>query len=155
MRFAAYWAILTVMTACSGEALAKEANPGQAKSEIVRLEKAWSEAFLRHDGQAISRILANDYVGIDGRGVVGNKATEIQEAKPRPKTPAAILDEKLSDIRVRTYGDAAVLTALNTVRFRVGSRESRIRYRRTTVWVWRDGRWQCVSFHASRVLAGG
>jgi len=128
-------------------------TPGRAagsSAAVVASERAWSEAFLRHDLQAVSRLLADDFVGIDGRGVLSDKSAELEEAKaPSPGTTSPILvSERLSDIRVRLYGDTAVLTATNTARFS----DSTIRYRRTTVWVWRGDRWQCVSFHGSRIL---
>jgi ketosteroid isomerase-like protein len=124
-----------------------------AAQQVAASERAWSEAFLRHDLQAISQLLADDFVGIDGRGMVSDKAAELEEAKPpSPGTTAPVLvSEQLSDIRVRIYGDAAVLTAINTARFS-SERDSTVRYRRTTVWVRRDNRWQCVSFHGSRIL---
>jgi ketosteroid isomerase-like protein len=121
-----------------------------AESEVVASERAWSRAFLRHDLPAISRLLADDFVGIDGRGVVSDKAAELDEAKPPSpgsKEPALVREE-LSDVRVRIYGDVAVLTAINTAQFS----DSTIRYRRTTVWVRRGDRWECVSFHGSRIL---
>ena len=122
--------------------------------QVVAGERAWSEAFLRHDREAIAQLLSDDFVGIDGRGVVSDKAAELSEAKPpSPGTTAPILvGEQLSDVRVRIYGDTAVLTAVNTARFSSHAEESTVRYRRTTVWVRRDGRWQCVSFHGSRIL---
>jgi ketosteroid isomerase-like protein len=125
-------------------------RPVGSSASVVASERAWSEAFLRHDLQAISQLLADDFLGIDGRGVVSDKSAELEEAKPQsPGTTNPILvGEQLSDIRVRMYGDIAVLTAINTARFS----DSTIRYRRTTVWVWRAGRWQCVSFHGSRIL---
>jgi ketosteroid isomerase-like protein len=122
----------------------------RSSDAVVVSERRWSEAFLRHDVQAISQLLADDFVGIDGRGVVSDKAAELEEAKPpAPGTTKSVLvSEQLSDIRVRLYGDVAVLTAINTAHFS----DSTIRYRRTTVWLWRGGRWQCVSFHGSRIL---
>jgi len=126
--------------------------PRSARSSaaVVASERAWSEAFLRHDLPAISRLLGDDFVGIDGRGIVSDKAAELEEAKPPSPgaTGPILLGEQLSDVRVRMYGDLAVLTATNTARFS----DSTIRYRRTTVWVWRGERWQCVSFHGSRIL---
>ena len=133
---------------------APSVEPATAAQQIIAAERAWSDAFLRHDLDRISRILADDFVGIDGRGVVTDKAAELEEAK-EPKGNASemvLLGETLSDVRVRVYGDAAVLTALNTARFRSRDRHTVIRYRRTTVYVHRDGRWQCVSFHGSRIL---
>jgi ketosteroid isomerase-like protein len=121
---------------------------------VVASERAWSEAVLRHDLQTISRLLSDDFVGIDGRGVVSDKAAELEEAKPpSPGTTDPILvSEQLSDIRVRIYGDTAVLTAINTAHFSSRRGDSTVRYRRTTVWVRREDRWQCVSFHGSRIL---
>jgi len=121
-----------------------------AESEVTASERAWSEAYLRHDLPAIPRLLADDFVGIDGRGVVSDKAAELEEAKaPAPGSSGPVLvREQLSDVRVRTYGDVAVLTAINTAQFS----DSTVRYRRTTVWVRRGDRWQCVSFHGSRIL---
>jgi len=121
-----------------------------AADQVIASERAWSVAFLRHDLQAISRLLADDFVGIDGRGVVSDRAAELEEAKPPPPGAgnAILVGEELSDIRVRMYGDIGVLTAINTAHFS----DSTIRYRRTTVWLRRGGRWQCVSFHGSRIL---
>ncbi len=125
-------------------------SPARSSAAVVASERAWSEAFLRHDLPAISRLLGDDFVGIDGRGIVSDKAAELEEAKPPSPgaTGPILLGEQLSDVRVRMYGDLAVLTATNTARFS----DSTIRYRRTTLWVWRGERWQCVSFHGSRIL---
>ena len=142
-----------LMIACA-PAWAAETQP-TAASEVEQLERAWSAAFLRHDEATISSILADDYVGIDGRGVVTSKSDEIEEAKaPAPNAPLAgyrVLSEELSALRVRVFGDAAVLTAINTARISDHGEDTRVRYRRTTVYVKRNGRWQCVSFHGSRI----
>lgn len=136
-------------------AWSSERHP-QAASEIEALERAWSRAFLEHDTATIARILADDFVGIDGRGVVSDKAHEIEEAKaPAAGSPPGaylILNETLSDVRVRFYGDAAVLTAINTARISDQGEESTVRYRRTTVYVRRSGKWRCVTFHGSRII---
>ena len=128
----------------------------QVASEIEALERAWSAAFLKHDTATIARILADDYVGIDGRGVVSDKSDEIDEAK-RPATGAPpggyiVLSEDLSDVRVRLYGDAAVLNATNTARIEDQGEKTTVRYRRTTVYVKRKGKRQCVTFHGSRII---
>lgn len=153
MRFTILFAPVLLITsgtiACCSERLASP-----MEEPATALERAWSAAFLRQDTDAISSILADDFVGIDGRRMVSDKAGEIQEARalPRDATAPVLVSEQLSDIRVRTYGNTAVLTAVNTARFASTGSESTIRYRRTTVWVQREGRWQCVSFHGSRIL---
>jgi len=146
--------VLSLLTAMP-DARGHHAEPATtAVQQVIAAELAWSDAFLRHDLDRISGILSDDFIGIDGRGVVSDKTAELEEAKgPQGKASAAVLvGEELSDVRVRVYGDAAVLTAVNTARFRSHHKESIIRYRRTTVYVHRDDRWQCVSFHGSRIL---
>jgi ketosteroid isomerase-like protein len=146
-------AIAAVALGVAGPVSASPIRPSAAQ-EVESAEHAWSKAFLRHDLDALSRLLADDFVGIDGRGVVSDKAAELEEAKAPPSgfQGPVLTREDLSDVRVRVYGSTAVLTALNTAQFTDKDGPSTIRYRRTTVWVFRGGRWQCVSFHGSRVL---
>ncbi len=147
-------AVLSVVTILSrNPAHGDDSSPSQVE-QVVACERAWSQAFLRHDIGAISRLLADDFVGIDGRGFVSDKSAELEEAKaPPPGASGPVLvSEHLSEVRVRIYGATAVLTAINTARFSVAKTESAVRYRRTTVWVRRNDRWQCVSFHGSRIL---
>src|SRR5262245_42483845 len=86
---------------------------------FTALEQAWSTAFQKHDLPAIERLLAEEFVGIDGRGVVSNRADELNEARERPAgappSPMEILGEQITDVQARVYGETAVVTALNTV----------------------------------------
>ena len=131
-------------------------RPPTPDETFAALERAWSAAYQQHDLPAIQRLLAEEYVGIDGRGVVSTRADELEEARARPAdappSPMEILGEQISDVKARPYGETVVVTALNTVTARTPEGESTIRYRRSTVWVRRGGRWQCVHFHASRIL---
>ena len=132
------------------------ARHSQVATEIESLERAWSAAFLKHDTVTIATILGDDYVGIDGRGVVSAKSDEIEEAKA-PATGTSpggyvVLSEELSGVRVRLYGDTAILTAINTARIEDQGEDTTVRYRRTTVYVRRKGKWQCVTFHGSRII---
>jgi ketosteroid isomerase-like protein len=123
---------------------------------IARLEHEWSAAVLAHDVRAVDRIVADDFVGIDGRAMVSDKKDELEEAKAPGfgATPPVfqLLDEQISDIKVRVYGNTAVANAISNETARFKGKEIAPRYRRTTVWVKRDGRWQCVSFHATRIV---
>jgi ketosteroid isomerase-like protein len=124
----------------------------------MRMERDYSVAYLNHDTATIGRILADDYVGIDGRAVVSDKAEEIEEAKaPRPGTPIPdylVTDETLGEMKVRAYGDAAVVTSLSTEQVRIRGNASTVQYRRTTVYIKRRERWRLVSFHATRLIDG-
>ena len=118
---------------------------------IARLEHEWAAAFLAHDVKRVDRILADDYVGVDGRAMVSDKKSELEEVKNTEAGDFELLDDQISDITVRVYGTTAVANAISNEKARFKGKEIAPRYRRTTVWVKRDGRWQCVSFHASRI----
>ncbi len=126
----------------------------EEKTQLIAQEKAWSDAVIHHDAAKVASILADDFIGIDGRGFVTDKAAELKEAEPPPadSTEPQLVKEDLSDFTVRIYGDTAVLNLTNTAHFSSKEKETEIRYRRTTVWVRNAGNWRCVSFHGSRIL---
>lgn len=144
-----------VLTLCS-LVVGQSISNSKVEQELMQLERDWSAAYLRHDTALIDRILSEDFVGFDGRGVMTNKAQEIENAKgPRPgdSQPAfLILEDTVTDMRVRVYGDVAVVNGRSVEKVKTSDKEAVIQYRRTTVWVRRHDRWRCVSFHGSRIL---
>src|SRR5882724_489025 len=122
---------------------------------LMQKEYDWSAAYLKHDPVMVARILADDYVGVDGRGIVSNKSEEIEEAKAPPAGAAPldriVADETISDMTVRVYGNTAIVNGISIEKVQNKGKEMIFRYRRTTVYVNRERGWQCVSFHASRI----
>ena len=147
------WLGMLVLVAVAAVATADEAAD---KATVMALEKAWAAASNKQDVDALKSILADDFVGFDGRGFRSDKDAELREIAPpiagAPVPPLTFISEERSDIEIRVFGTAAVLTALNTAKFNSKDGESTMRWRRTTVWAKRNGRWQCVSFHASRLM---
>ncbi len=126
----------------------------EATTEVIAQEKAWSDAVIHHDTAKVASILAADFIGVDGRGFVTDKAAELKEAEPPAADSSApqLLKEDLSDFTARIYGNTVVLNLTNTAHFSSKGKETTIKYRRTTVWVRDSGNWRCVSFHGSRIL---
>src|SRR5258707_1293604 len=97
-----------LVCALAGPALADPArtlSQGAVEQLLIQMERDYSVAYLDHDVATIDRILADDYVGIDGRAVLSNKAQEIEEAKaPAPGGPVPdylVTGEALSEMTVR------------------------------------------------------
>jgi len=134
----------------------KPASGGKVEEELMQMERDWAAAYIKHETAVISRILADDYIGIDGRGIFTNKAQEIEEAAAPPAgTPPParqVLTDTVTDMKVRLYGDSAVVIGRTIEKVLSNGRELEVQYRRTTVYVKRQGRWQCVSFHGSRII---
>ena len=116
--------------------------------EIEGLELDWRQAQLTNNVNAVDRLLADDYLGISANGTLETKADELSR---RRSGAFHITQLDLSDIKVRIYGDTAVVTSKADVIGKNGDRDISGRYRYTRVYSNRDGQWRIVSFEASRV----
>ena len=128
---------------------AAQGRPVESDQEVlIKLEQGWNEAFYRKDLAFIESLLADEFMATYDDGSRGDKAKELALARDfNQQVESAIQDE----FTVKVYRDTAVVWfTLRIVGIRQGQRtELTLRY--TDVWVIRDGRWQCVSVHSTRV----
>ena len=76
--------------------------------EIEGLELDWRQAQLTNNVNEADRLLADDYLGISANGTLETKADELMR---RRTGSLHITQLELSDIKVRIYGDTAVVTS--------------------------------------------
>ena len=125
-----------------------QARVDRVEEELTKLAIAWGEAFYTRDVAFADRFLADDYTGTEEKGIVMTKVQEIEDLKSGVHlSTSGVLD----DMKVRVYGDAAVVTGRNTVKGLYQGKEFTSRYRWTHTLIRRDGRWQCVASHISRI----
>src|SRR5687768_12502155 len=127
---------------------ARETRQSRDIKELTRLESVWNEAHLRGDAAALDKLWAEDlFVTVPDMPVM-NK----EESLAIWKSGKMKFDiYRTSDIRIRVYGDSAVVTG-QLVRIRdANSKEFEDDWRFTKVYVRRDGRWQVVAWHGSHV----
>jgi ketosteroid isomerase-like protein len=117
---------------------------------LLKLEQRWNEAFYAKDIEFLESILAEDFVVTYDDGSRGDKAKELALAAEFNQNVESALQDEFT---IRVYRDTAVVRfTLHLVGIKQGQRaELTLRY--TDVWVMRDGRWQCVSSHSTRVTA--
>ncbi len=128
------------------------AQAGSDEQELIKLENDWLQAFFKNDGAFAGRFLAEDYIGTDEHGEARNKAQEIAEIKGGAHlSTSGVLD----NIRVRVYGDAAVVTGRRIMKGLFQGKEYRSPYLWTDVFIKRGGRWQCVTSHVSKPIPQG
>jgi ketosteroid isomerase-like protein len=116
--------------------------------EIEALEMQWREAQLSNDVNAMDRLLAEDYIGISANGTIETKA-EALALRRAGMLHITTLD--LNDLKVRVYGDTAVVTSRADLTGTNGSSDISGQYRYTRVYNRRFGQWKIVSFEASRM----
>ena len=130
-------------------ASAQQSRPVKSDQQIlVELERAWNEAFYANDVALIETILADEFVATYDDGSRGDKAKELAlAAEFNQQVKSSIQDEFI----VKVYDNTAVVWfTLHLVGIRQGE-PAEVTLRYTDVFVWRDGRWQCVSTQSTKV----
>jgi ketosteroid isomerase-like protein len=141
--------VATFLLAGVGEAIVPTVQ-GRGEDDIKalrQLENDIAQAWVQRDSQTLDRILADDYTFVGAGDVLINKEQWVAGVDyPGIRTTSAIVD----DLRIRVYGDAAVVTGRAIYRGR--SKESGEfvrRFRFTDTFIRRDSVWKCVASHAS------
>jgi ketosteroid isomerase-like protein len=117
------------------------------EEELLKLEKTFAEAIAKNDPEAIERFVADDWIIIDPDGEIVDRTRFFEVIKSGALTHDMMESE---DLRVRIYGDSAVVTALTHTRGKFMGQEFSTQERATDVFVKCDGRWQCVLTHLTR-----
>lgn len=119
---------------------------GQMKDQaaLIQIEQVWLKAEQQHDAAALACILADEFEEAGFDGALIDRATMLAGVtKPRNNN----VHFELSELHARIYGDTAYVRGIG-----VGSDNGRptVKNRFTDIFVYRDGRWQCVAGHESR-----
>jgi len=122
-----------------------------AQEEILELERRFGEAMIRNDADAIGRLLSDDWIIIDPDGGVIDKSRFMAVIKSGALKHEAMDSE---DIRVRTYSNAATVTAVTHTKTKYLEKEFTTHERATDVFVKKDERWQCVLTHLTILKSG-
>ena len=118
------------------------------EEELLKLEKTFAEAIVKNDLEGIGRLVSDDWIIIDPNGEIVDRARFFEVIKSGALTHDTMESE---DFRVHVYGDSAVVTAITSAKGRFLGQEFSTRERATDVFVKREGRWQCVLTHLTRV----
>lgn len=114
--------------------------------ELERLEKVWNDAHERGDADALQNLWSDDLEVDVPKMPVMNKADVLSFARSgRMK----FLHYATSDIRIRTYGDTAVVSGRLQRTREISGKELYDDWRFTKVYVRQAQQWRVVSFHAS------
>ena len=117
-----------------------------AVREFERLEQVWNEAHERGDAEALEALWADDMEVAVPKMPVLTKAEAVKFAHSgRMK----FLRYQTSDIRVRVYDNAAVVTGRLQRTRTLNGQETSDDWRFTKMYVREGQRWRVVSFHAS------
>ena len=118
---------------------AKHSDQKEDELYIRGSERQWAESVASGDASVVERILANDFIGVDPRGQLYDKAKMISDTRDGAKFFAS---NHLNEVKIRFYGDTAVAQGSESWERRTGERG---RFVWTDTWLRRDGRWEIVA----------
>ena len=115
---------------------------------LEQADAAWNQLRLQGDAKALAPLLADDWLLTHSDGRVQHKADYLHELTTRQRRNTRIDNE---DVRVRLHGDTAVITGTSVQAAISDGKPWEGRFRFTRVWLLRDGQWQMLASHSSRL----
>ena len=128
-----------------------EHHPTTQEQVILDLERARCASLGNGDLEALGQLLSRDLVHVHTRGNSDGYESYLEYMR----SFLQVLKVERGDLRVRVYGDTAVMTGtqVNTARLRNGDPQvMRIESKAMQVWAKEvDGHWRQVAFQATPV----
>ena len=141
--------VLCSLAVLLGAAAAGAQSPVRSEQDVLmQLERDWDEAFHRNDAKFIEPILADEFMVTYGDGSRGDKAKELAIAQVFEQ---AIDSSTLDEFTVKIYRDTAVVWFTQHLVGTSQGKKLALTFRYVDVFVFRDGRWQCVASQSTRV----
>ncbi len=115
---------------------------------LIQIEQTWARALEQRDTASLSCILADEFEDAGPDGALTDRATTLANAGEHPAVHHA-----LSDLHAHVQGDFGYIRGLATAINAQGQIVAIVRF--TDVYVYREGRWQCVAGHESMLTEAG
>lgn len=129
---------------------AKAQSDAGAEQQVRKAEEERRQAILRNDIKSLDLLIAPDYTAV--MNLFGGKVTTKTDELALDQSDARKVESwDATDVNIRIYGDVGLVIGLAEVTDILKSERRHIRFRYTHVWVKRNGRWQLVHRHTTRV----
>jgi hypothetical protein len=137
------FALPLVVLSCSlAHAAACPAGQPRVGDALVQAEKTWALALEKHDTETLGCILASEFEDAGPDGKLSDRSTTLAAVPSRRK-----LHEELRDLNPHVQRDFGYIRGTATATDPDGKFVAMVRF--TDIYVYRDGRWQCVAGHES------
>ncbi|HUQ98941.1 MAG TPA: nuclear transport factor 2 family protein [Gemmatimonadaceae bacterium] len=144
-RVAVLSSALFAVNCSQATTLPSRASLSRDEEDVRHVLADWLGALERNDLKALEEIIAPDYT-ITAEGRVMNRTQDLDVVRTgRVKFQSATSDS----VRVRIFGDAAVVTGIGAYAVLLDGKPLRIRERFTDVYARRRGKWEPVASHTT------
>ena len=128
------------------QAQAPSAPKAEIEATIRHLDSLWLQARLTRDTASVTQIVADEFVATFGDDLVTKHDVLQNVARGLDlEDPQRFADDQ----SVFVYGNVAIIRGRGNEIARNEDGPFHRRWRYTDVYLWRDGRWQCVAAHWS------
>jgi ketosteroid isomerase-like protein len=118
------------------------------QEQLKKLETERAAAVVKGDLATLEEQTSDDYVLISMNGRMSDKSQMLNGFK---SGQSKVTSNDLSDLKVRVYGDTAVVTGKADVKGTLGGQDATGQVLFTRIYVKQKQRWQSVSFQQTRV----
>jgi len=119
-----------------------------AEEELKKLETDRAAAVVKGDVATLEKQTSDDYTLINMNGQMSDKSQMVSAFK---SGQTKLTSDELSDMKVRVYGNTAVITGKADVKGTLGGKDATGQIMFTRVYVKKGGQWQSVAFQQTRV----
>ena len=148
-RFVAPICFLSLLLSAAVPVLAKQSkadSDADISQTLQAMERNWLNAEKNHDTATFDKLVADDWIAITPDGKRQTKAERAAEIK------SSDLDSvTMGDMKVRVFGDAAVVTGSDDEITMKDGKKSTDHYVWTDVFVKRNGRWLAVASQTAQI----
>jgi len=118
-----------------------------AEEELKKLETDRAAAVVKGDVATLEKQTSDDYTLINMNGQMSDKSQMVNAFKTGQ---SKLTSDELSDMKVRVYGNTAVITGKADVNGTLGGKDATGQIMFARVYVKKGGQWQSVAFQQTR-----
>ncbi len=115
--------------------------------ELIGMEHRWIDATIKGDADAFASFMAYQYVAVVSNARIRDKTTWVEGVRSGSRKYESV---ELSNLKVRLYGDTAVVTGEYTQKATSTGQDYSARGAYVTTWLKRNGRWRAIASGFSR-----
>lgn len=146
--FCAITTIAFVYTTATSARVDDRVSERSAVAEIRKLEEERNQAIINGDASTLNRLTANDYTFVTLRGELLTKAEIVRNFA---SGSAKYQSRTISDLKIRVYGDAAVVTGRAAQKGSENGKDYSGAYWFTRVYVRQGRTWTTVALQTTLI----
>jgi ketosteroid isomerase-like protein len=114
------------------------------ETKIIALENLWNQMQLKHDANAMAKLLDGDFVFTDYDGTVMSKAQFLESIRDKSYQLAVEVSEGM---KLHLHGGTVIVTGATHEKGTFKGKPYQHQGRFTDTWIKKEGQWFCVASH--------